>query len=132
MYRCIIEQEEELEEIFADGSWSNQETTTTDDYNVYLPAYLVYLSLGFRVISAVITVLMSGWVIVIIKITKCLHKVHNIFVDHMYQLYHIYHLYHIYQLYQQYHMYLTYHMYQLYHIAIPCICNYVCIVPIFI
>ena len=59
VYSCIIELEEELEEISGDGYWSNQETNTTDDYSVHLPAYLACLSLGFRVISVVITVLMS-------------------------------------------------------------------------
>ena len=68
---------------FDDGSGSNQGTTTTDEYGVHLPAYLSYLSLGFKVISTVIIVLMAGWVIITIRITRSLHKVHNIFVAYV-------------------------------------------------
>ena len=66
-----------------DGSESNQVTTTTDDHSVHLPAYLSYLSLGFKVISTVIIVLMAGWVIITIRTTRSLHKSHNIFVAHL-------------------------------------------------
>ena len=64
-----------------DHSGSNQETTTTDDHTDHLPAYLAYLPLGFKAISTVITVLMAGWIIVTIKTTRRLHKIHNIYVD---------------------------------------------------
>ena len=66
-----------------DGSGSNQGTTTTDDYGAHLPGYLGYLSLGFKVISKVIIVLMAGWVIITIRTTRSLHKVHNIFVAYL-------------------------------------------------
>ena len=75
--------EEEQEKMSGDGSGSNQETDGTDDHSVHLPAYLAYLSLGFKVITTVIIVLMAGWVIVTIRIIKHLHKVHNIYVAYM-------------------------------------------------
>ena len=59
-----------LNQEYDDGSGNNQGTTTTVDYGVYLPAYLGYLSLGFKVISTVIIVLMAGWVIITIRINK--------------------------------------------------------------
>ena len=62
-----------------DGPGSNQGTTTTDDYDVHLPEYLSYLSLGFKVISTVIIILMAGWVIFTIRTMRSLHKVHNIY-----------------------------------------------------
>ena len=72
-----------LNQEYDDGSGSNQGTTTTDDYGVRLPTYLGYLSLGFKVISTVIIILMAGWVIITIRITRSLHKVHNIFVAYL-------------------------------------------------
>ena len=72
-----------LNQEYDDGSGNNQGTTTTDNYGVHLPAYLGYLSLGFKVISTVIIVLMAGWVIITIRITRSLHKVHNIFVAYL-------------------------------------------------
>ena len=66
-----------------DGSGSNQVTTTTDDHSVHLPAYLSYLSLGFKVISTVIIILMAGWVIITIRTTRSLHKTHNIYVAYL-------------------------------------------------
>ena len=64
-----------LNQEYDGGSGNNQGTTTTDDYGVRLPAYLGYLS--------VIIVLMAGWVIITIRITRSLHKVHNIFVAYL-------------------------------------------------
>ena len=66
-----------------DHSGSNQETTTTDGHTVHLPAYLAYLSLGFKAISTMIIVVMAGWIIVAIKTTRRLHKIHNIYVAHL-------------------------------------------------
>ena len=67
-----------------DGSGSNRVTTTTDDdHSVHLPAFLAYLSLGFKVISTVIIVLMASWITITIKTTRSLHKTHNIFVAYL-------------------------------------------------
>ena len=75
--------EEEQDQMSGDHSGSNQETTTTDDPTDHLPAYLAYLSLGFKAISTVIIVLMAGWIIVTIKTTRSLQKIHNIYVAHL-------------------------------------------------
>ena len=72
-----------LDEMSGDHSGSNRETNTTDDHGVHLPVYLAYLSLGFKVISIVIIMLMAGWVIVTIKTTRRLNTIHNIFVAHL-------------------------------------------------
>ena len=57
----MMEEEDILDEMSGDHSRSNQETlTTTDDHGIHLPAWLAYLSLGFKVISKVIVVLMAG------------------------------------------------------------------------
>ena len=74
---------EQLNEMSGDYSGSIQKITTTDDHSVHLPAYLAYLSLGFKAISTVIIVLMAGWIIITIKTTRSLHKTHNIFVAHL-------------------------------------------------
>ena len=50
--------------------------TITDDL-------IAYLLLGFKLISTVVTLLMAGWIIVTIKITKSLHKTYNIYVAHL-------------------------------------------------
>ena len=78
-----MEEEDILDEMSADHSGSNQETTTTDDHSIHLPAWLAYLSLGFKVISTVIIVLMAGWVLITIKTTKNLKKIHNICVANL-------------------------------------------------
>ena len=77
------EEQDILDEMSADHSGGNQETTTTDDHTIHLPTCLAFLSLGFRVISTMIIVLMAGWVIITIKITRNLHNIHNIFVAHL-------------------------------------------------
>ena len=77
------EEQDTLDQMSGDHSGSNQETTTTDDPTDHLPAYLAYLSLGFKAISTVIIVLMAGWIIVTIKTTRSLHKIHNIYVAHL-------------------------------------------------
>ena len=66
-----------------DHSGRNQEATTTDDYTVHLPAYLSYLSLGFTVTSTMIIIVMAGWVIVTVKTTRSLHKIHNFYIAHL-------------------------------------------------
>ena len=78
-----MEEQDILDQMSGDHSGSNQETTTTDDHTVHLPAYLAYLPLGFKAISTVIIVLMAGWIIVTIKTTRRLHKIHNIYAAHL-------------------------------------------------
>ena len=78
-----MEEQDILDDISGDHSGSNQVTSTTDDYSVHLPAYLSYLSLVFRVTTTIIVVLLAGWVIITIKITRRLQKIHNIFVAHL-------------------------------------------------
>ena len=48
-----------LDEMSGDHSGSNQETDATEDHGFHLPVYLAYLSLGFKVITTVIIVLMA-------------------------------------------------------------------------
>ena len=79
----MMEEQDILDQMSGDHSGSNQETTTTDDHTDHLPAYLAYLSLGFKAISTVIIVLMAGWIIVTIKTTRSLQKIHNIYVAHL-------------------------------------------------
>ena len=79
----MMEEQDILDQMSGDHSGSNQETTTTDDQVDHLPAYLAYLSLGFKAISTVIIVLMAGWIIVTIKTTRSLQKIHNIYVAHL-------------------------------------------------
>ena len=79
----MMEEQDILDQMSGDHSGSNQETTTTDGHTVHLPAYLAYLSLGFKAISTMIIVAMAGWIIVTIKTTRRLHKIHNIYVVHL-------------------------------------------------
>ena len=79
----MMEEQDILDQMSGDHSGSNQETTTTDDHTDHLPAYLAYLSLGFKAISTVIIVLMAGWIIITIKTTRSLQKIHNIYVAHL-------------------------------------------------
>ena len=72
-----------LYEISSDSLGSGQEAMITDHPEIHLPAYLAYLSLGFKAISTVIIVLMAGWVILTIKTTRNLRKTHNIYVTHL-------------------------------------------------
>ena len=78
-----MEEEGVFDEISGDHSGSDQGTNTIDDHGVHLPVCLAYLSLGFKVISTVIIVLMAGWVIVTIRTTRSLHNIHNIFVAYL-------------------------------------------------
>ena len=66
-----------------DGSGSNQGTAITVDHSVHLPAYISYLSLGFKILSTMIVVFMATWVIITIKTTRSLHKTHNIYVAYL-------------------------------------------------
>ena len=78
-----MEEQDILDQMSGGHSGCNQETTTTDDHTVHLPTYLPYFSFGFTVISTVIIVVMAGWIIFTIKITRSLHKIHNIYVAHL-------------------------------------------------
>ena len=79
----MMEEQDILDQMPGDHSGSNQETKTTDGHTVHLPAYLAYLSLGFKAISTMIIVVMAGWIIVTIKTTRRLHKIHNIYAAHL-------------------------------------------------
>ena len=62
------------------GSGTNQEI---DDQGSALPGYLPYLSLVFRLVTTIVILLLSGWVVYTIKTTRSLHKPHNIFVANL-------------------------------------------------
>ena len=79
----MMEEQDILDDMSGDHSGSNQETTTTDDKNIHLPTWLAYLSLGFKFISTAIIVLLAGWVLITIKTTKSLQKIHNIYVANL-------------------------------------------------
>ena len=79
----MMEEQDMLDQMSGDYSGSNQATTTIEDYAVHLPAYLSYLSLGLRIVSTTITVIMACWIIVTIKTTRRLHKIHNVYVAHL-------------------------------------------------
>jgi len=72
-----MEEQDVLYEISGDHYGSYHRTT---DDSIHLPAYLAYLSLGFKVIFTVIIVVMAGWIIVTIKTTRSLHNNNNIYV----------------------------------------------------
>ena len=66
------------------GSGTNPEVTTPDELPGHLlPGYLAYVSLGFKLISALIIVPMASWVFMTIKTTRRLHKPHNIWVANL-------------------------------------------------
>ena len=79
----MMEEQDILDQMSGDHSGSNQETTTTDDHTVHIPAYLSYVSLWLKAISTMIIVVMAGWIIVTIKTTRSLHRIHNIHVAHL-------------------------------------------------
>ena len=76
-------EEKDADEISAGSSGSGQEAMIINHPDIHLPAYLAYLSLGFKAISTVIIILMACWVILTIKTTRSLHKTHNIYVAHL-------------------------------------------------
>ena len=51
--------------------------------DLVLPGRVVYQSLVFKMITTIIIGLMPGWVIATIKMTRSLHKPHNIFVANL-------------------------------------------------
>ena len=48
-----------------------------------LPGYVPFLSLAFKLITTMAILLLSGWVVYTIKITRSLHKPQNIFVANL-------------------------------------------------
>ena len=48
-----------------------------------LPGYVPYLSLLFKLTATTFILLLSGWVVYTIKVTKDLHKPHNMFVANL-------------------------------------------------
>jgi len=65
------------------GSGSSETVPTTDPCVEALPNYFVFLSVLFKLIVTSIILLLAGWVFATIKITKSLHKPHNIFVANL-------------------------------------------------
>ena len=59
------------------GSGTNQEI---DDQSSLLPGYIPYLCLVFRLVAAVVYLLMASLVVFTIKTTRSLHKPHNIYL----------------------------------------------------
>ena len=78
-----MEKEDILSQMSGDHSGSNWDGTTIDDPTVNLPEYLSYFTFGFRLISAVIIIVIAGWIIITIKTTRSLQKIHNIFIAHL-------------------------------------------------
>ena len=68
----------EKEDGISGGGIADSQNVTTSENLI-----VAYLLLGFKLISTVITILMAGWIIVTIKITKSLHKTYNVYVAHL-------------------------------------------------
>ena len=79
----MMEEEDAFDKMSGDHSGRYRDATTTDDHTVHLPEYLSYFILGFRFISAAIIIVKAGWIIITIKITRSLQKIHNICVAHL-------------------------------------------------
>jgi len=62
------------------GSETNQEI---DRQGPDLPGYVPYLSLVFKLIATSAILSLSGWVVYTIKVTRSLHRPHNIFVANL-------------------------------------------------
>ena len=79
----MMKEQDIFDEMSGDHSGSDQETTITDDHTIHLPAWVAYLSLGFKFISTIIVVLMAGWILITIKTTKSLQKIHNVYIANL-------------------------------------------------
>jgi len=75
--------EEEYTGTSVSGSGTGKEIDETSWPGSHLPGYLAYLSLLFKLITTLMTVLMASWVITTIKRVRSLHKPHNIFVANL-------------------------------------------------
>jgi len=71
-----------MDEITFSGFGNNQDIQI-DDQGSVLPGYVPYLSLVYKLIATTVILLLSGWVVFTIKVTKSLHKPHNIFVANL-------------------------------------------------
>ena len=71
-----------MDEIANSGSGTNQEIQVVDRGSV-LPGYVPYLSLVFNLVATTVILLLSGWVVYTIKVTRSLRKPHNIFVANL-------------------------------------------------
>jgi len=78
-----MEEQDVLDEMPGGHSGSSQGTTATDDDSISLPTYFAYLTLGFKIISTVIIMLMTGWIIIAIRTTRSLQNIHNIYVANL-------------------------------------------------
>ena len=65
------------------NSGVTEETVPSKDIGFLLPGYFAYLSLGFKWITTLVIFLMAGWVLTTIKVTRRLHRPHNIFVGNL-------------------------------------------------
>ena len=70
---------EETAEISTPGSGQGNDPQE----DLVLPGRVAYPSLVFKLITTIIIGLMAGWVIATIKMTRSLHKPHNIFVANL-------------------------------------------------
>ena len=68
------------DEMSGRGIGDTQDATNATITNDLIIAYLL---LGFKLISTFVTILMAGWIIVTIKITKSQHKTYNVYVAHL-------------------------------------------------
>jgi len=83
-FAVLMTMEDSGDFIEISGSGTNPVVTATDQLpGSQLPGYFAYFSLGFKLISTLITVLMAGWVFMTIKNTRKLHKPHNIWVANL-------------------------------------------------
>ena len=57
--------------------------TLVQDQGSVLPGYVSYLSLVFKLIATTLNLLLASWVVYTIKITRSLHKPHNIFLANL-------------------------------------------------
>ena len=72
-----------MDDFINSGSAITEETVQSDVPGSLLPGYFAYLSLGFKWIVTLVIFLMVGWVLATVKITRRLHKPHNIFVGNL-------------------------------------------------
>jgi len=66
-----------------DFSGSGTSVETDQNQAPSLPGYVPYLSLLFKLTATTFILLLSGWLVYTIKVTKDLHKPHNMFVANL-------------------------------------------------
>jgi len=78
-----MEGESGFRETTNSGSGISPTTAPTDDPCLLIPAHFTGWTLGFRLITTIITFLMAGWVFITITTTRRIRKSHNIFVANL-------------------------------------------------